>query len=410
MANDFNIELGVSCNDNDVNKIIADINKRVCAVEVRFKANNQLLKEISEQLNSFIIKPTFDSSELERQTKKTLSKLEAISGTAKNAFTNNFDIVDKKTLNELSKLAADWVKAFKSSDNATALNISGDMLKKTYEGIKELDSEINLLEDSYKEFVDYVNKSKIKMQPFGADYEDVRRSIVIGVVGKTKGTDMDIWYQEARDYFPQMLPDVENVEDQFEALAEAMRIGREKIKKTRITEEEIEARFGGKNGIDRTFGEVMTQILSVSKEIDKAAVKLNPSLFDDTQGYESAQARIKEIRESVDELAQIKIETTPIDENGEKVEKITKAVLTYKDEVGRAATETMKWVDSVSEFNGEILKGKSFETVKVDYTDNVQQIEKMAEEAAVLKEKLTVKLDNLGMVFFPTLILKDLRK
>ena len=217
------------------------------------------------------IKVPFEFNQAANETGKAAEKIKDIFGSTaqriSEKFSAAFSINDKKTLAELSKLTAEYIKA---ADDISKANISNEMFERAYAAIKKFESSLTDAQREYKEFVDHVNGSRIKMQPFGADYEDLRRSFGVGVISSKSGVPMDIWYQEARESFSHILPDIANVEDQFEHLAAILKYGRENLRANKITDEEIQAWFGGETGIRDTLNNILQDISSATQDITQS--------------------------------------------------------------------------------------------------------------------------------------------
>jgi hypothetical protein len=388
-------------------------------LEKQLQAVQEILNKTLEKLNlNFKIKPLdlkqLNINEITGEIKSVLKSFEALQNIAKQGLFENFGIKEKETLKELSALSANWAQqAFQSLQNGESLPpVNEEHINKLIEALKQLNSEANLLHDEYKKFVDYVNNSKIKIEPFGDsdEFKRLRASIGLANVNTKTGLPIDSWYMEARGQFPTILPDVVNIEDQAQALADAVKNAREKIKTSKITEDELRYLFGNPADIEESYKQILNTLLSASGQINEVSTKisdslnrisdtsiqLEPSKFSDTAGLKVIQDRIEEIRSSVDELARVKIHTTPvINEDGEQLEKITKAVLTYTDSLGRSATETMAWSKTVNEVMGQSVEGVEFGTIATTYDENLQRIKKSAEELSDIHTALQNMVSNL---------------
>lgn len=108
------------------------------------------------------------------------------------------------------------------------------------------------------------------------------------------------------------------------------------------------------------------------------------NIGDGSKGFGELQARAKEIRNTVDELAKISFNTS---KNGA----LKDASITYVDNMGKVVTETMKWKTVATDTEG-VMK-RVFTTTNVAVSDNVQQMAKLAEQVVNTKNKLQGKIN-----------------
>lgn len=103
------------------------------------------------------------------------------------------------------------------------------------------------------------------------------------------------------------------------------------------------------------------------------------------KGFDELQQRANEIRNTVDSLAKFSFDTT-------KSGDLTKAVITYKDALGNAVTETMKWEEVTDSVTNEV--SQKFHTVNIKVTENVEKINQLQTKVATAKESMQTQLSD----------------
>lgn len=119
-----------------------------------------------------------------------------------------------------------------------------------------------------------------------------------------------------------------------------------------------------------------------AKEKIKTITQTKDSLFINTkvenQAFRDITARLREVKSKVDEFAKVKVSFN-VDEKGK--ERLDSANLTYYNkELGKTVNETMRWVETQKKVNGEMVKLRTFRTVKMVNTDDMSQARKEAEK------------------------------
>ncbi len=101
------------------------------------------------------------------------------------------------------------------------------------------------------------------------------------------------------------------------------------------------------------------------KTITKDSMFINTEV--EKQQFDQITAKMREVKKGVTDLAVTKLNMN-VDAKG--VEHLKSAVISYKDETGKAITETMKWVTTLKTIDGIQTKIKTFRSTGMQYTDN----------------------------------------
>lgn len=113
----------------------------------------------------------------------------------------------------------------------------------------------------------------------------------------------------------------------------------------------------------------------------------------DLRNQSKALSLLEEEKRKIEQLAKTKAQTkiyTDKDNN------ITKATITYTDNVGRAVTETYKLQESVKQLQNTIKKTTSFEKVNTTYTDNIAKSIRTIEQYEKTIDRMKTKNLDLG--------------
>ena len=310
---DFNISLDVVINQ-DIGKINADIKKLEpkliplsVTIQTLFEVSKEAIRKHLANIQSYInsqkpisVSADFDGAGKEQAARKYKQIFSDIAKDISAKLAEAFSITDKKALAEITKLSDEWVKLVDTFDKS---HIEDDIFSAIYDAIKNFDSTVNFAKDNYEEFVKFVNSSKIQVKPFGDGeaYEKLRKSFGVGVISSQSGLPLDSWFQQARNIFPDILPDVANVEDQFEELHTALVAGRDLLKGSKITNQEIEEYFGGKNGIREAMDSILDEIRNVSQNFSD--VPLTLPVMDIATDWESLSSFIDELERRLEGLS-----------------------------------------------------------------------------------------------------------
>jgi hypothetical protein len=242
----------LQASSDDIKKQLAEIQNAVSSSHAPIKIPVEFNKR-------------FDDGDIKRTVKKIGDTL---SGISHKSFSDAFGIQDKQTLKELTDMVRDYRKA---RDGIDEEHISGSVFDKVRTAIQQLSIEIQDTDQSYRDFIAHVNKSKIHMEPFGYDYEEMRRAFGVGIVSSKGGMPIDSWYGEARDMFPLILPDVSSAEDQFESLLSALKTARKQLKSQAITGKDLIDFYGGEDEIRLAVEKLLKSITAEMAEIGNHA-------------------------------------------------------------------------------------------------------------------------------------------
>ena len=174
---------------------------------------------------------------------------------------------DDRVLGKLKNVTSEILKTYGTLNTPEAKNKIFDSI---YESIRKFESVLNPVHEDYKAFIKTVSQSKINMPAFGADFEQIRKQFPIGVVSTKKGINMDLVYQELSGMFPQFLPDdnvISTAEDQFMKVFEVLQKGREMLRNSQISDDEINMIFGGKQAIREAIDGIISQIPNITQEL-----------------------------------------------------------------------------------------------------------------------------------------------
>ena len=132
--------------------------------------------------------------------------------------------------------------------------------------------------------------------------------------------------------------------------------------------------------IDAKQLEILTkQVEGVQQKIkSKTNTVMKDSLFINSkveqQAFGEITARLREVKKNVDELASVKTRYS-LDERGRN--KLESADLTYYNKaLGQTVTETMRWVETTKNVNGELQKTRTFRSVNLNIADDMAKAEK----------------------------------
>ena len=138
---------------------------------------------------------------------------------------------------------------------------------------------------------------------------------------------------------------------------------------------------------------VKRKIIS-EKNIIKESIFFNADV--EQQTMDSIESRVAEIRNSIDSLAQFRVNKS-VDLEGE--EKITSAVFTYTDQAGKAVQETMAWNTQMKELGlttdkttMQLEKINTWATTSINYSDNIAKVNAELERASFAADKMAQKL------------------
>ncbi len=115
-----------------------------------------------------------------------------------------------------------------------------------------------------------------------------------------------------------------------------------------------------------------SKIRNVQLKVEKIfgkSIKFNPDI--DSRGIEDLKQRVKDVKNNIDELAKVQINTT---KNGG----IKSALITYKNEIGQVVQETLTWQNHLNK-TGDLLK-RVFTTTNVKYVDDIEKATKAQEK------------------------------
>lgn len=143
--------------------------------------------------------------------------------------------------------------------------------------------------------------------------------------------------------------------------------------------------------INKQVEEVKKKIKT--KTVTKDSLFINKEV--EQQAFNEITARLREVKKNVDELAQVRTQYS-LDEKGRN--KLESATLTYYNkELGQTVNETMKWVTTQKEINGELHKTQTFRSVGLNISDDMAKAAKESEKLAQsIKDLNNYKLRMLG--------------
>ena len=121
----------------------------------------------------------------------------------------------------------------------------------------------------------------------------------------------------------------------------------------------------------------------VSKKLKRHTITKGSQFINEKvekQAFSEITARIKEVRQNVDQLASVQIKTG---KKGIQTAQITY----YNEQLKQTVTETMGWTQAQKKVNGELRNVKTFETQTTKYTDNIAKATAETNKLAQAKEK-----------------------
>lgn len=136
------------------------------------------------------------------------------------------------------------------------------------------------------------------------------------------------------------------------------------------------------------------------KEISGSVQKITQELNSMSgKGFQELQARANELSKTIKETAKTDFK---VDKDGN----LQKAIITYTNEMGQLAKETMAWVTKLDEAGN---KTQVFEVIGKDIKDNVQAIQKATQNLETFKATMNTKLIKLEEMGFDTAKLEEFR-
>jgi TP901 family phage tail tape measure protein len=291
--------------------------------------------------------------------------------------------------------------------NMETPEISGQLFDDLYSSIRNLQSSLGEVKGDWETFVNYMNSTRLDINSLSDSYfeQDDKRSLrarwgVKNLVAG-RGSDIGAMWNEAQEvlghgFFPD---NIWESSAQFEHLLALLEKGREIIRSNKITQDEIQEYFGGREGIAQALQEIISQVQQSSVELSEAFIHTNkaPHFEQDNATLEMLQKRVQAIRENIDELAAVKIKTTPImdEETGEVIDRVSRAVIEYTDSLGRSAKEAYGFVKVNKEVAGQLVEVAEFSHIGTTFDENTAKIRQNVQEIKDFTKEIYDTLNNL---------------
>lgn len=132
------------------------------------------------------------------------------------------------------------------------------------------------------------------------------------------------------------------------------------------------------------------------QKITKDSAKINVKLPGDS--FNVLQNRLRDIKKNVDALAKVEFKSNA---KGQ----MEQAIITYRDQLGRAVRETMSWINTVNKA-GEVTK-RTFQTTGFTYTNDLARSNQQLQVSLTTLERYRTALQRIKLVYDSNSGVKD---
>lgn len=144
---------------------------------------------------------------------------------------------------------------------------------------------------------------------------------------------------------------------------------------------------------------VEAQVKNAQYKIEKIfakPIKINAGL--DGMAYSEIQKRLSNIRQSVDSLAKVSINTN-------KTGKIQSAIIEYRDEAGKVTKEFMNWHNHLDKVNEKIKR--VFGTTKLTFVDDINKADTSLQKSLDTLSRFEKSLSKINVLYNSTSGVKE---